>query len=206
MPASGNATARATLRYDPENYTPYMLHDWPLRDLRKEYTRLRDIAQKRIKRLRADPEGAQSNVLQIFQEGIPRIRDMHGSRAQLESAMADLALFIRNPESTVSGVHTANRARARMIGMEEEQSASTYMTIDEWMAYLRAQGVQELYGSDVARAYYYEAGGINLDIPDFELWRADNEAWKETRMQENPAEPNSSSDDLRRSFGGRQRF
>lgn len=206
MPATGNATARATLRYDPENYTPYMLHDWPLRDLRREYTRLRDIAQKRIKRLRADPEGAQSKVLQIFPEGIPRIRDMHGSRAQLESAMADLTLFIRNPESTVSGVHTANRARARMIGRDEDQSAGTYMSINEWMAYLRARGVQELYGSDEARAYYYEAGGINLDIPDFERWRDDSEAWKESRMRGNPAEPYSSSADLRRSFGGRQRF
>ena len=167
MPASGNATARATLRYEPENYTPYMLHDWPLRDLRKEYTRLRDIAQKRIKRLRADPEGAQSKVLQIFPEGIPRISDMHGSRAQLESAMADLALFIRNPESTVSGVHKANRARAKAAGMDEEQDAGTYMSIDEWMAYARAQGLDTLYDSEELRAYYFMAGGYNLSRSDF---------------------------------------
>lgn len=204
MPATGNATARATLRYDPENYTPYMLHDWPLRDLRKEYTRLRDIAQKRIKRLRADPEGAQSKVLQIFPEGIPRISDMHGSRAQLESAMADLALFIRNPESTVSGVHTANRARARMIGMDEEQSASTYMSIDEWMSYLRAQGILEMYGSDEARAYYYEAGGTNLSVEDLSKWSYDRDFWLEKRR--NDYERNSDSDTLRRSFGGRSRF
>ena len=204
MPATGNATARATLRYDPENYTPYMLHDWPLRDLRKEYTRLRDIAQKRIKRLRADPEGAQSKVLQIFPEGIPRIGDMHGSRAQLESAMADLALFIRNPESTVSGVHTANRARARMLGMDEEQSASTYMSIDEWMSYLRAQGILEMYGSDEARAYYYEAGGTNLSVEDLSKWSYDRDFWLEKRRNE--YERNSDSDTLRRAFGGRQRF
>lgn len=204
MPASGNATARATLRYDPEKYTPYMLHDWPLKDLRKEYTRLRDIAQKRIKRLRADPEGAQSKVLQIFPEGIPRISDMHGSRAQLESAMADLALFIRNPESTVSGVHTANRARARMLGMDEEQSASTYMSIDEWMSYLRAQGILEMYGSDEARAYYYEAGGTNLSVEDLSKWSYDRDCWLEKRRKE--YERNSDSDTLRRSFGGRSRF
>lgn len=204
MPATGNATARATLRYDPENYTPYMLHDWPLRDLRKEYTRLRDIAQKRIKRLRADPEGAQSKVLQIFPEGIPRIGDMHGSRAQLESAMADLALFIRNPESTVSGVHTANRARARMLGMDEEQSASTYMSIDEWMSYLRAQGILEMYGSDEARAYYYEAGGTNLSVEDLSKWSYDRDFWLEKRRNE--YERNSDSDTLRRAVGGRQRF
>lgn len=204
MPATGNATARASLRYEPENYTPYMLHDWPLRDLRKEYTRLRDIAQKRIKRLRADPEGAQSKVLQIFPEGIPRISDMHGSRAQLESAMADLALFIRNPESTVSGVHTANRARARMLGMDEEQSASTYMSIDEWMSYLRAQGIMEMYGSDEARAYYYEAGGTNLSVEDLSKWSYDHDFWVEKRRNE--YERNSDSDTLRRSFGGRSRF
>ena len=204
MPATGNATARASLRYDPENYTPYMLHDWPLRDLRKEYTRLRDIAQKRIKRLRADPEGAQSKVLQIFPEGIPRISDMHGSRAQLESAMADLALFIRNPESTVSGVHTANRARARMLGMDEEQSASTYMSIDEWMSYLRAQGILEMYGSDEARAYYYEAGGTNLSVEDLSKWSYDRDFWLEKRRNE--YERNSDSDTLRQSFGGRSRF
>lgn len=204
MPATGNATARATLRYEPEKYTPYMLHDWPLKDLRKEYTRLRDIAQKRIKRLRADPEGAQSKVLQIFPEGIPRISDMHGSRAQLESAMADLALFIRNPESTVSGVHTANRARARMLGMDEEQSASTYMSIDEWMSYLRAQGILEMYSSDEARAYYYEAGGTNLSVEDLSKWSYDRDFWLEKRRNE--YERNSDSDTLRQSFGGRQRF
>ena len=204
MPATGNATARATLRYDPEKYTPYMLHDWPLRDLRREYTRLRDIAQKRIKRLRADPEGAQSKVLQIFPEGIPRISDMHGSRAQLESAMADLALFIRNPESTVSGVHTANRARARMLGMDEEQSASTYMSIDVWMSYLRAQGILEMYSSDEARAYYYEAAGTNLSVEDLSKWSYDHDFWLEKRRNE--YERNSDSDTLRRSLGGRQRF
>ena len=206
MPATGNATARASLRYDPENYTPYMLHDWPLRDLRKEYTRLRDIAQKRIKRLRADPEGAQSKVLQIFPEGIPRISDMHGSRAQLESAMADLALFIRNPESTVSGVHAANRARAKAAGMDEEQDAGTYMSIDEWMAYARAQGLDTLYDSEELRAYYFMAGGYNLSRSDFEEWMFQREQW-EKRRYENQPEPDSDSDSMRGFvFGGHQRF
>ena len=206
MPATGNATARATLRYDPEKYTPYMLHDWPLKDLRKEYTRLRDIAQKRIKRLRADPEGAQSKVLQIFPEGIPRISDMHGSRAQLESAMADLALFIRNPESTVSGVHKANRARAKAAGMDEEQDAGTYMSIDDWMAYAKAQGLDTLYDSEELRAYYFMAGGYNLSRADFEEWMFQREQW-EKRRYENQPEPASDSDSMRGFvFGGRKRF
>ena len=49
--ARGNAKARAALKYKPELYTPFALESWPDKDLRKEYSRLRDIAQKRIKRM-----------------------------------------------------------------------------------------------------------------------------------------------------------
>ena len=139
-------------------------------------------------------------------EGIPRISDMHGSRAQLESAMADLALFIRNPESTVSGVHKANRARAKAAGMDEEQDAGTYMSIDEWMAYARAQGLDTLYDSEELRAYYFTAGGYNLSKADFKEWMFQREQW-EKRRYENQPEPDSDSDSMRGFvFGGRKRF
>lgn len=49
--AVGAAKARATLKYSSELYTPYALESWPDNQMRKEYTRLRDIAQKRIKRV-----------------------------------------------------------------------------------------------------------------------------------------------------------
>lgn len=188
--------ASASLKYSESSYTPYALHDWPIRDLKAEYTRLRDIAQKRLKRLRADPEGSQSRSLEIFPEGIPRISDMHGNRSRLESAMADLALFIRSPESTVSGVRSANRARARRLGISGDQPASVYRSLDEWMGIARAQGLLDIYGSEEAVNYYYDAGGTNLSAEDFERWVDRYDEWRAQRMRENTAEPGTGSDSL----------
>lgn len=188
--------ASASLKYSESSYTPYALHDWPIRDLKAEYTRLRDIAQKRLKRLRADPEGSQSRALEIFPEGIPRISDMHGNRARLESAMADLALFIRSPESTVSGVRAANRARARRLGISGDQPASVYRSLDEWMGIAKAQGLLDIYGSEEAVNYYYDAGGTNLSADDFSRWVERYDEWREQRMRENTAEPGTGSDSL----------
>lgn len=195
--ARGNARARATLRYNTASYTPYALHDWPITDLKKEYTRLRNIAMKRIKRLQADPEGRQSTALQVFAEGAPlKIGDMKGSRTILEREMANLALFLRNPQGTVGGVREANRKKAKMAGMEPEQLASTYKTLDEWMEYARAQGLFESYGSEESRDYYYDAAGIDMTAADMETWYNDYHAWALKRQRENEPEEGSNSEEF----------
>lgn len=193
--ARGNARARATLRYNVESYTPYALGDWPTGDLKREYTRLRNIAMKRIKRLQRDPEGRRAKSLQIFAEGTPlKIGEMKGSRRTLEREMANLVLFLRNPQSTVGGVRESNRAKARMAGMETEQTPDTYMAIDEWMEYARQKGLFEVFGSEESRDYYYDGAGINLTEGDMWQWYNDHRAWAAKRQRENAPEDGSSSD------------
>ena len=58
--ARGNARAHAALKRPASQYTPYALHEWAERDLRKEYTRLRDIDVKRLKRIGQDQEQRQT--------------------------------------------------------------------------------------------------------------------------------------------------
>lgn len=195
--ARGNARARAALRYDPSAYTPYALHDWTTGDLKREYTRLRNIAVKRIKRLRADPEGRASRALDIFDGGLPeRIGEMHGSRTRLEMAMANLALFVRSAESTVGGVREANRARARIAGAEDADNmdAPAYMGINEWMEYARASGLMDAYGSEEARDYYYDAGGVHVSAEDMAVWYGNYKEWAESRQREHTPESGSDSE------------
>lgn len=101
--AAGAAKARATLKYSPELYTPYALESWPDSQMRKEYTRLRDIAQKRIKRLSKDPVSGTSDVYKEFAGGFPTLKAMRGDRKALEQALADVARFVRSKGSTVGG-------------------------------------------------------------------------------------------------------
>ena len=79
------------------------LDSWPDKEMRKEYTRLRDIAQKRIKRLSKDPISSTSDIYKEFAGGFPTIKAMRGDRKALEQALADVARFVRAKGSTVGG-------------------------------------------------------------------------------------------------------
>lgn len=177
---TGAARPSATLRYKAAKYTPAGLETWPEKELRAEYTRLRDIAQKRIKRLSQDPIVQTSSVYREFEHGFPRMRDIR-SREGLERAMADVARFVRARSSTVTGARESLQQRAaRVAGVElDDIEPDEYMSMDEWMALWRDSG--EMFDSDVAVMYYREKAGQQLSIDDYYAWargeREYSESW-----------------------------
>lgn len=187
--ASGNARARATLRQAEGAYTPWALRGWPERALRKEYTRLRDIARKRLQRLGADPEGQAANLYRQFMGGFPTLKSMGNRRADIERAMADLALFVRSG-TTVASVREENRRKAKTAGFSTGGfSPADWKSFGEWMEYAKASGILDVYDSDEIVQYYYQKGGRILSAADFERWR--NE---EDNYDEYTAEDDSGSD------------
>lgn len=177
---TGAARPSATLRYNVAKYTPAGLETWPEKELRAEYTRLRDIAQKRIKRLSQDPVAQTSSVYREFQHGFARLRDIR-SREALERAMADVARFVRAKASTVTGARESfqqRTARATSIALQDVEP-DEYMVVDEWMELWRESG--ETYDSDVAIMYYREKAGQQLSIDDYRAWargeRVYSESW-----------------------------
>lgn len=177
---TGAARPRATLSYKAAKYTPAGLETWPEKELRAEYTRLRDIAQKRIKRLSQDPIAQTSSVYREFEHGFPRMRDIL-SRGGLERAMADVARFVRARSSTVTGARESfqqRTARATSIALQDVEP-DDYMSLDEWMKLWRDSG--ETFDSDVAVMYYREKAGQQLSIDDYRAWargeREYSESW-----------------------------
>ena len=74
-----------------------------LATMRAEYTRMRDVAQKRIKRLGKDfPE---SKAYSQHKEGFPKLRNM--DPRDFAKAFSDLAKFVRAKTSTVTGQRVA---------------------------------------------------------------------------------------------------
>lgn len=81
--------------------------------LRSEYTRMRDIAQKRLKRLEGTDEG--KFIAQMHPDGFPKISQMAKavdpftdkkdvSRRELARALKDVSNFLTASRSSVSGV------------------------------------------------------------------------------------------------------
>lgn len=194
--ARGNATARARLSR-PENwYTPVSLHDWPERELRQEYTRLRDIMHKRIVRMGQDQELRTTEEYRYLSSHLPRLRDI-SDRQELERALADVAWFLRNPEiSTVSGVRQrAERVRSMARETMGEIDEQYFGQLGDWFAYCHAHGLDEIYNSDEIVEYFYTAPDRRyLNKQDFIAWTEGQNAW-EREVSIGP-EPVSSSEDF----------
>lgn len=104
---------KRSLRYsDKDFYSPTDLRHVDDREMRKEYTELRDIAQKRLKRLlKEDPD---NRAAMYHPKGFPKLKDIKSS-AQLRNALSDLSRFINTESSTVYGQHKQNRNREKVL-------------------------------------------------------------------------------------------
>lgn len=192
----GAALPRAKLKYSSLYYTPYSLHEWPEKELRQEYTRLRDIAVKRLKRMGQDPNIAQSQEYRYYSSRVPRLRDMI-DRLEIEEALADVALFVRNPEiSTLGGVRERLRKQAEGFRETVDYDLPDTATLQEWTYYAKSEGLLEIYPSDEVIQYYYEVGGDRkkLNNEAFVRWAEKQTYW--TKKGEAGPEQNSSSNDL----------
>ena len=100
--------------------TPY-----DMATMRAEYTRMRDVAQKRIKRLKK--EYPESKAYSQHAEGFPKLRDL--DPRDFAKAFSNLAKFVRAKTSTVTGQRvaqaktTATLNKARGADEEDEEGA-----------------------------------------------------------------------------------
>ena len=99
---------RATLTYDSKWYVPSNIKSLlegskeTEKQVRKEYTRLRDISQKRLKRLKA----AGYENTEVYRKNVnhyPKLKDIK-TKSELAQRLSDLSRFIAAETSTVSGM------------------------------------------------------------------------------------------------------
>lgn len=129
-----------------EQYTPYALlvklgrEEISEKDLRREYTRLRNIAQKRIVRLKADPLLKRlENVKDTISTGFPTLKEIGKSSTALVGHLAGLRSFLTKEESTVYG---ARRKFERNVRKAREAAGDfidegTYPDFDRFMQFAR---------------------------------------------------------------------
>lgn len=98
------ASKHAKLTFPESSYYPDILQTaYSEKELRDEYTRLRDIAQKRIKRLAAKfPDSA---TYQKWKDGVPKLRDLK-TESDVAYGLSELASFVGSKASTLTGQKT----------------------------------------------------------------------------------------------------
>jgi len=148
MPFVGGARPKAQLKFDKEYYTPIGAKALKASDLRKEYSRLRSIAQKRIKRM-GKSEWNDSQIYLENRDGFKTLKQVHTDR-EMRHEFAQLARFVSSERSSVSG---QNKIRKKTV-VQLEDHGYEFVTKDnfrefaQFMEYARTANMGRLYDSE----------------------------------------------------------
>lgn len=191
---------RAKLSYDFNWYTPSNIKAMLEGDkelvkaVRKEYTRLRDISQKRLKRLVA----AGYTETEVYKRNVnhyPTLKNIK-SKSELAQRLSDLSRFISSDQSTVSGIKS--REKRSLDTLHEHGfdfvNESNLSDFGDFMESYRDQMMDLEYDSGDAAELYAIVEKHKLDpeavAKNFEFYLSNLEAAQSLRRSKSSGEEN----------------
>lgn len=167
---------RVKLSYPQEYYMPELLRQGILtpEQMRAEYTRLRNVANKRLLRM----QDTRFENYQSFQQNAGKFIPVSqiSSERELIYRLSEVERFISAKTSTISGIRDIERRTLESLQDAGYTfvNAKNLAAFGEFMAEYRAQHLNEIYDSDEAYKLFVETQkrGIGLTkIKDnFEYW------------------------------------
>ena len=160
--------------YDSDWYTPANIKNFIAADpkniklVRQEYTRLRDIEEKRIKRMAKDPKYSRTQVYKQNAGKYPKLADLKGG--QLAYKLSALERFVSAKTSTISGLKAMRKSQLETLSKHgytfvNEENLTEF---GEFMEEFRAQKLDEIYDSGEAADTYYMVERHGLSPSDIE--------------------------------------
>ena len=158
------------------------------REVRKEYTRLRDISQKRIKRLAAAGY-TDTEVYQRNYKHYPKLKDIK-SKSELAQRLSDLSRFVASSQSTVRGIKEREKRVLETLHENDYDfvNESNLKDFGEFMEQYRNEKMDTAgYDSGDAAELYSVIEKHKLDpemvAEDFEFYLENIEAAKELKLR-----------------------
>ena len=164
----------ATLKYAWYEYTPEALQSGSLseKEIRDEYRRLRNIANKRIKRLeRAGYTGTQAYLRNAGAYKSPSSYTM----AELQYKLYQISKFVSAKSSTVSGMRLIEKQTLEKLHEKDLAGIKNLQEFGDFMDWARAKYKYSEFDSERAAEVYNESKRRKIDIKeikkDYELFR-----------------------------------
>lgn len=165
MPYKGGKRSKATLKYDKQKYTPEGSQSLTEKQVREEYTRLRAIANKRIKRL-GESEWRDTEVYERHRFGFKKLSQLKNER-DLAHELSEVARFIDSKRSSASGLRQIRKQAVETLQERgyKDINTSNYNEFVEFMEHARVSNLNKLYGSERVAEYFEskERGEIDED-------------------------------------------
>ena len=148
------------LTWEYDDYYPYRLEQIDERALRKEYTRLRKIAIKRLARLQAS-EYKESDIAKEYAGGFALLADVE----DLPRELTRLARFVASERSSITGLKRIDKQTISTL----HQHGYTFVNsgnvgqFGAFMEEMRQAGYSKLYSSEFLANWWSEKGRSKRD-------------------------------------------
>jgi Sec-independent protein translocase protein TatA len=153
-------STRNPLKYDREYYTPAAIageYSMTRVAARAEYSRLRKIAQDRLRRIGRD---ALYSQFEIYQRNKTRFKaPSKVTEKELPGLLSEVAAFLSSSRSTLSGLKAERESVINKIGYRygvDLRVDDEYLMFTKFMEEYRSKKLDKLYSSERALAYFRE--------------------------------------------------
>ena len=151
------------LTWEYDDYYPYRLEQIDERALRKEYTRLRKIANKRLNRLQAS-EYKETDLAKEYAGGFALLADVE----DLPRELTQLARFVASERSSITGL---KRMENKTISTLHQHgytfvNAGNVGQFGAFMEEMRQAGLSKLYSSEFIATWWSERDASKRDNAD----------------------------------------
>lgn len=167
------------LKYDPEIYTPKGLRkNLSFKEAREEYSRLRSIALKRIKRFEGT-EYEDSDILKEFpKEQFLTVKEIGDDRRLLNYLLLDTVRFLNKKRSTVSGQRQMDRKVLKTLESHgyDFVNSSNLQEFGRFMQIARARSTARYFDSIRAAETFGESRTKDIEelAQEFKEWENEN--------------------------------
>lgn len=143
------------LTWEYDDYYPYRLEQIDEGALRKEYTRLRKIANKRLARLQAS-EYKESDLAKEYAGGFALLADVE----DLPRELTTLARFVASERSSVTGLKRIDKQTISTLHKHGYTFVNTKNVgqFGAFMEEMRQAGLSKLYSSEFMANWWSEKG------------------------------------------------
>lgn len=151
------------LTWEYDDYYPYRLEQMDERALRKEYTRLRKVANKRLARLQAS-EYKETDLAKEYAGGFALLEDVK----DLPRELTVLTRFVASERSSITGLKRIDKKTIETLQEHGYTFVNTknVRQFGEFMEEMRQAGYSKLYSSELLANWWSEKGGGIRDNVD----------------------------------------
>lgn len=179
-----------SLSWDFNRYTPDSLRSrYNEKQLRAEYTKLRDIAQKRLKRM-AESEFKDSMVYLENKDKFEKLSQIK-NKTQLVHALADVAGFVNAKTSSISGLKNQRKEAIKTLHEHgyDFVDKDNYEEFYKFMEDYRNKKLNQIYDSERVAELFEAAKDKKIKTDelkkDFEFWIKNEEKLKAMNLPKN---------------------